>query len=226
MTRGMVPSSAAQQATTPLPEAGPARPAGPGGPGERAATSAPTAAPWLVSAQERATLFNDLTPLVRRLLADYDCEPWATQRLRAAVYDQFCTLVAAYDGRLGLSIRAYLVRTLPVAIHAYARQQASMTDEPPARIDDSLSVPRPVFQHPAGEYLRSLELRDALRALPELIARLPLPQRQVVIGRFYEGRSLEEIAARLAVSREAARSILYAAIEQLRLLSGGPRRRE
>jgi RNA polymerase sigma factor (sigma-70 family) len=192
---------------------------------DRGATSGPTATSWLVGARERAALFNDLTPLVRQLLAHYAGEPWLVQRLRAAIYDQFCTLVAGYDERREPSIRAYLVRTLPDAVHTHARQQARLMEQAAGIADDSKDPGAPL-RNPAGEYLRSLELRAALRALPGLIAHLPLRQRQVVIGRFYEGRSLEEMAAGLELSGEAVRSLLHEAIEGLRTGSGGPRRRE
>ncbi len=52
-------------------------------------------------------------------------------------------------------------------------------------------------------------LETALRALP---AR----GRQAVIARYYEGASLEEIAQRLRVEPEAARSLLGGAIDTLR----------
>ncbi|HEU4754896.1 MAG TPA: sigma-70 family RNA polymerase sigma factor, partial [Armatimonadota bacterium] len=61
-----------------------------------------------------------------------------------------------------------------------------------------------------------LSLEEVLRELPAAIARLPLRQRQVVIWRYYEGRSFEDIAEVLEIRPATARSILRHGLNNLR----------
>jgi DNA-directed RNA polymerase specialized sigma24 family protein len=56
------------------------------------------------------------------------------------------------------------------------------------------------------------------------VAQLPLRQRQAVIGWFYEGRSIEEIAGRIGVPPGTVRSWLHGGINTLRRLTLGAER--
>ena len=61
-----------------------------------------------------------------------------------------------------------------------------------------------------------------LDCLPHLIARLPKRQKQVVIWRYYEQRSFEEIAELLNVKPATSRSLLRHGLANLRKsLAGG-----
>lgn len=52
--------------------------------------------------------------------------------------------------------------------------------------------------------------------LPPVIATLPLRQQQVVIGRYYEGRTCEELAQVLEVQPATVRSLLRDGLASLR----------
>jgi DNA-directed RNA polymerase specialized sigma24 family protein len=56
--------------------------------------------------------------------------------------------------------------------------------------------------------------------LLEAVPRLPLRQRQAVIGWFYESRSVEEIAGWLGVCPATVRSLLRHGVDALRQLRG------
>jgi RNA polymerase sigma factor (sigma-70 family) len=58
--------------------------------------------------------------------------------------------------------------------------------------------------------------QEVLSRLPALIERLPLRQRQVVVGRYYDGRSFEEMAQALEVRPATVRSLLRHGLNNLR----------
>src|SRR5205823_10025098 len=136
--------------------------------------------------------------------------------LRGEIYYRFCELVAAYDPGRGIPIKPYLVRTLTASMYSYARsgwrlrQRESSLD---ADVDWEL---RPGTPNPSDEWDDQLMTRSVLQALPDAIARLPLRQRQVVIWRYYESRSYEEIAQTLEIQPATARSLLRYGIRALR----------
>ena len=63
---------------------------------------------------------------------------------------------------------------------------------------------------------RELLVANVVRMLPEMIAQVPLRQRQVVIARFYEGRSFEDIAETLSIRPATARSLLRHGLNRMR----------
>jgi RNA polymerase sigma-70 factor (ECF subfamily) len=60
------------------------------------------------------------------------------------------------------------------------------------------------------------ERNEQLLHLAEALAGLPEPQRQAVLMRYYEGRSLPEIAERLERSRAGVASLLRRGLARLR----------
>ena len=69
---------------------------------------------------------------------------------------------------------------------------------------------------PSRQWDRHLMTQEVLHALPAAIAKLPPRQRQVVVWRYYESRSFEEIAATLRVRPATARSLLRHGLNNLR----------
>jgi len=61
-----------------------------------------------------------------------------------------------------------------------------------------------------------MHTHEVLRQLPDAIALLPLRQRQVVIWRYYEGRSFESIAETLEIQAATVRSLLRHGVNNLR----------
>jgi RNA polymerase sigma factor (sigma-70 family) len=161
----------------------------------------------------RDALYKEFRPLVCRLLRQYGSESELRQDLEGEIYTQFCRLYAAYDPLRGVPLRPYLVRQLTAATYTYVRcywrrqrRELSLeywagnlhSDDPSAQWDDRL-----LMQH--------------LRAtLPEALANIPARQRKVIIWRYYEERSYEEIAHTLGIQVATARSLLRHGLNNLR----------
>ena len=167
------------------------------------------------AALDRDALYADFQPLVRRLIRQYGENPELRQDLAGEIYCRFCDLVAAFDPSRGIPLRAYLVRSLTASVYTYSRTQwrrqhrevsLEVTLE-----SDSIQCP-----DPSRQWDDTLMTREVLKALPEAIAELPLRQRQVVIWRYYESRSFEEIAESLHVRPATARSLLRHGLNNLR----------
>lgn len=175
-----------------------------------------TAVPATVSPQERDALYDDFQPLVRRLMSQYGTDPGVRDDLRGEIYYRFCELVAAYDPNRGIPIKPYLVRTLTASIYSYARSKWRLRQRESSLDAEADWELRPGSPNPSDEWDDQLMMRNVLGALPDAIARLPLRQRQVVIWRYYESRSYEDIAATLGIQPATARSLLRYGIRALR----------
>ncbi len=168
------------------------------------------------TAPDREALYAELQPLVRRLIRQYGTSLDLRQDLASEIYCRFCNLLAAYDPESGVPLRPYLIRTLPAAVYSYMRVQWRLQTREVhilPELDEG-----PVFgeQDPTPEWDQALWLQGAVDALPAAIAQLPQRQRQVVVWRYYESRTFEEIAEELGVQPATARSLLRHGIHQLR----------
>jgi RNA polymerase sigma-70 factor (ECF subfamily) len=137
-------------------------------------------------------------------------------------------LLKAHQGRAGFRggtsaemaawLRQILARTLADALRDLDRQRRDVSrerslevalDESSARLErwlvDSGMAP--------GD---AAERNEQLLHLAEALARLPEPQRQAVLLRYYEGRSLPEIGERLNRSRAGVASLLRRGLSRLR----------
>ena len=167
-------------------------------------------------AGEREALYADLQPLVRRLIWKYGEDQEMKQDLAGEIFRRFCLLLDKYDPDRGIPLRPYLVRQLSASIYTFARAQWLQRRREVSlgpdlhHLDptDSVDVTR--------EWDQRLADREVLKALPRAISRLAPRQRQVVISRFYEERSYEEIAAALDVCPATARSLCRHALRNLR----------
>jgi RNA polymerase sigma-70 factor (ECF subfamily) len=164
----------------------------------------------------RDELYGEFQPLVRRLLRQYGETPEVREELAGELYLRFSDLLNSFDPNRGVPLRAYLVRTLTAAAYTFARshwrrQKREVSLEPETNAEDiAPSV------DPTSDWDRQLMMEGVLSKLPEVIARLPQRQRQVVVWRYYESRSFEEIAEVLGIQVATARSLLRHGLNNLR----------
>jgi len=164
----------------------------------------------------RDELYTDFQPLIRRLLRQYGESSEIREELAGELYCRFNDLLKSFDPNRGVPLRAYLVRTLTAAAYTFARshwrrQKREVSMEPETNAEDiAPSV------DPTDDWDRQLVMQQVLSRLPDVIAQLPQRQRQVVIWRYYESRSFEEIAETLNIRVATARSLLRHGLNNLR----------
>ncbi len=166
--------------------------------------------------QERDALYSEFQPLVRRLIRQYGDTPELRQDLSGEIYCRFCALLEAYDPARGVPLRPYLVRQLTASVYTYAR--AGWRSEKRETSLDAFSDGEWPGHHadPTSGWDEHVATEQLFRSLPDAIAKLPKRQRQVLIWRYYEEQSFEDIAARLSVEVSTTRSLLRHALNNLR----------
>lgn len=167
----------------------------------------------------RDALYAEMQPLVRSLVRRYSPTLDSSEDLAGEIYACFCTLHAAYDPARGVPIRPYLARMLPQVVfnqlRAYWRSQKREVELWPAGAEEI--PPRwEAGQDPTGDWDQAIWLEQAVDALPLAITQLPTRQQQVVIWRYFDGRSFEEMAEQLHVRPATVRSLLRHAVNALR----------
>lgn len=165
---------------------------------------------------ERDALYAELRPLVRRLTRQYGDTYEMRQDLEGEIYCRFCELLRNFDPRRGVPLKAYIVRQLISSVYTYARSHWRRR-----RREVSLEQEVDLNEQPASgtsslEWDQELVKQEIIKALPEAIAGLPHRQRQVVIWRFYELRSYEDIAEILGVRPATVRSLMRHGLNNLR----------
>ena len=174
---------------------------------------------------ERIELYKDLQPLVGHLIRKYGGDPDLREELPGEIYWRFTQLVEAYDPGRGIPIKPYLVRSLTAFVYSYARsrqrQRIRESSLNPTAVLDDCAQADAASGDPGHLWDDQLVMRELLKSLRRAIARLPLRQRQVVIWRYYEGRSFEEIAEALSIQPATARSLLRHGVNHLRRSIGG-----
>jgi RNA polymerase sigma factor (sigma-70 family) len=192
-------------------------------PGDLVLSSSKTAALRVLDRpgqSDRELLYADFQPLVRRMIRQYGGEDAERRKdLVGEIYCRFCTILDAYDPGRGVPLRPYLVRQLTASVYTYARQHWR-SEKREVRLDSSeagaASWEPGGMTDPTGEWDDRMHQADVLRSLPQAISKLPKRQRQVVIWRYYEQKSFEEIAETLGVRLATARSILRHGLNNLR----------
>ena len=164
---------------------------------------------------DRDALFAEFGPLVRRLISQYAKDAELRQDMVGEIYFRFCALLDAYDPSRNVPVRAYIVRQLNASIYTYARQQWRH-QEREFSTDDMGDCFSDRAEDPTGSWDDALVLKDFSQALPSLLSKLPKRQAKVVIWRYYDDVSFEEIAERLEVKTATARSLLRHGLNQLR----------
>jgi len=177
--------------------------------------SDPTAVP-----DDRDGLYAGFAPLVRRLIRQYGQDADMREDLAGEIYCRFCALLDAFDPSRGVPLRPYLVRQLSLATYTYARQQWRITKREATWEMDEARAEKTVAFDPTVEWLAAIAHDQAAALLPAAMEKLPARQRNVVIWRYYEERSFEEIAELLGVQPTTARSLLRHGLNNLRKAIG------
>lgn len=169
-----------------------------------------------LSLSDREALFASLQPLVRRLIRQYGVDPELRQDLPGEIYTRFCDYLRTYDPQRGIPLKPYLINKLSASVYTYVRSQwrrerREVVLEP--ELTESVVAEA---EPPPVEWEHGWLAGDVVRLLPEIIAQVPPRQRQVVIARFYEGRSFEDIAEQLGVRPATARSLLRHGLNRMR----------
>jgi RNA polymerase sigma factor (sigma-70 family) len=186
------------------------------GAGQCAAMALPKVSATGFTCAERDALYQDFLPLVRRLVGKYGDDPELRQDLQGEIYCRFCALLADYDPDRGIPLKPFLVRTLTASIYTYARRQWRRQHRETGFSQEGRWDNLTCYDAAETSWDDALIRRQLLQLLPVGIAHLPGRQRQVVIWRYYDGVSYDEIAARLCVQVTTARSLLRHAHNNLR----------
>ena len=169
---------------------------------------------------DRDRLYAEFAPLVRRLIRQYGQNADMREDLAGEIYCRFCSLIDVFDPTRGVPLRPYIVRQLTHATYTYARQQWRIKEREAAWETEGVYVEQKFAFDPTADWLAKLAHNHALSLLPAAMAKLPARQRDVVIRRYFEERSFEEIAGILAVQPTTARSLLRHGLNNLRKAIG------
>jgi RNA polymerase sigma factor (sigma-70 family) len=180
-------------------------------------SSYPGAPAAIASNIDRDMLFAEFAPLVRRLIRQYAGEDFEMrQDMRGEIYYRFSLLLDEWDPARGVPLRPYLVRKLSASAYTFARHHWRRDKrELSMEFGEEMGDQGP-SDDPTDSWDHALALEKVLNLLPEGITQLPRRQRQLVVWRYYEQRSFEEIAERLDIRVATARSILRHGMNNLR----------
>ncbi len=176
--------------------------------------------PELLTDTDRARLYEEFQPLVRRLIRQYGDTHEQRQDLEGEIYCRFSALLDEYDASRGIPIRAYLVSKLITSVFTFARGQWRRQSHE-VSLEQRLEMGIEASDMPAGAdpttvWNRELMKEELLQAISAAIAQLPLRQRQVVVWRYYESRTFEDISVMLGICEATARSLLRHGMNNLR----------
>ena len=179
--------------------------------------SQPASPADLAPREESDALFSEFAPLVRRLIRQYGGDNAEMREdMRGELYCRFIQLLDEWDPERGIPLRPYIVRKLSAAAYTFARHHWRLdrrelkTDFGEESVEPGPSV------DPTPSWTEALAMERVLNMLPGAIAVLPRRQQQVVMWRYYEQRSFEEIAEKLDIRVATARSILRHGLNNLR----------
>ncbi len=162
------------------------------------------------------SLFGEFQPLVQRLIRQYGDEPELREDLIGEIYCRFRALVHAYDPGRGVPLRPYLVHQLAYSVYSFVRRQWRRHKREFSLEIDAIARAIPSSEDVSARWDDAMMMQKVQDGLPYAISQLSLRQRQVVIWRYYEARSFEEIAERLNVRLATARSTLRHALKNMR----------
>lgn len=168
---------------------------------------------WAAQTVQRDVVFAEFRPLVQRLIRKYGDTPEMRKDLEGEIYCIFCHLFDAFDPARGVPLKAYLVHQITTSTYTFARRHWGQV-----RREICMEVREDTTNdaNPSRQWDNNLMMQQAQGKLAEAIAQLPLRQRQVVIWRYYEHCSFEEIAETLNVQTATTRSLLRHGMNSLR----------
>lgn len=162
---------------------------------------------------EREALYAEFLPLVHQLIRKYGGTYEMRKDLEGEIYYRFCMLLTAYDPSRGVPLKPYLVYQLKTSVYTFARREWRQNKR---EIVFEAREEVPHLVDPSIEWDEEIALQQVRNLLPGAIANLPLRQRQVVLWRYFEHRSFEEIAELMNIKVATTRSILRHGLNNLR----------
>ena len=166
--------------------------------------------------QSRDILYAELQPLVRRLIRQYGDDVESRADLAGEIYCRFCAILESYDESRGVPLRPYLIRQLTTSVYSYSRRQWRTRKREIGLDADTVVALDNRPSDPSREWDHEIATKQIANCLPEAISRLPRRQRQVVLWRYFDSHSFEEIADVLEVQVATARSLLRHGLNNLR----------
>lgn len=173
---------------------------------------------WLdVPGASGENLYSHFAPLLVALLRQYGTTSELRRDLRGEIYYQFHRLVDSYSLEHGVPLADYVTYQLSQAVSNYVRtwwsDAGQFVSQQQLEVSHEAAPSLPLSDPANATGLSAAEVRK----LPQgVLASLPHRQRLVVVWRFYEERSIEQIAADLGIPPAAARSLLDQATSTLR----------
>ena len=165
---------------------------------------------------DRHALFSEFQPLVQRLIRQYGDDHDSREDLTGEIYCRFCAVLDAYDPSRGIPLRPYIVHQLAYSVYSYVRRQWRRNRREISLEVETITQSLPSVGDVSQQWDDAMMMRKVQDGLPRVISQLSLRQRQVVIWRYYEARSFEEIAERLNIQLATARSTLRHALRNIR----------
>jgi RNA polymerase sigma factor (sigma-70 family) len=182
----------------------------------RAAPSVATVPPVATDARTNL-LFAEFTPYVRSLIRRLTDDAEMRKDLHGEAWLVFRSLVERYDPARGIPLRPYLVCQLRSHLFSQCRSRRGIMRR--ETCISAVESPSRAQADPTTEWDRQIELRRLASALPEMLSHVPLRQRRVILWRYFDGMTFEEIAERLRVQPATARSLLRHGLNRLRALA-------
>ncbi len=181
----------------------------------RSISAAPTSDLRRHSGPDRDTLYLEFAPLAQRLIRQYGKTVEQRQDLQGEIYWQFCCHLDAYDPNRGVPLRPYIVRLLSASVYTYTRKQWKLEERETELNQTDCGHPM-LMLDPTPQWVHNVSQQQIIAALPLSLSQLPERQRRVIVMRYYEQRSFEEIAELLAIKAATARSLLRHGLNSLR----------
>jgi RNA polymerase sigma factor (sigma-70 family) len=164
---------------------------------------------------DRSSIYNELTPTVRRLLRQYGKDPEMREDLAGEMYCMFCYHLDRYDSQRGVPLIPYLATQIATSVHTYARRHWR-TGNREVALDLNSDLDLRFANDPTLEWTERLEREQMVQALPKALSYLTKRQRTVVLWRLIEERTFEDIAEHLQIAATTARSQLRHGLKNLR----------
>ena len=179
----------------------------------------PMSAAFLDIEADRDRLYAEFAPLVRRLIREYGQDASMREDLAGEIYCRFCAARRSTPRGVCLFALISYVNSLfqPTPMHASSggiRKREATWEIEASRVEQTAAF------DPTADWLASLAQDQAAALLPAALAKLPVRQRNVVIWRYYEECSFEDIAELLAVQPTTVRSLLRHGLNNLRKAIG------
>jgi RNA polymerase sigma factor (sigma-70 family) len=137
--------------------------------------------------------------------------------LSGEAYLIFQELLNRYDAGRGVPLRPYLVSQSRALLYSHCRARRNVKRREPCLTEAALDAA--LHEDPTPKWNHQIDRSRLLEALPDLLRRVPLRQRRVLLWRYYDELSFDEIALRLDVRPATARSLLRHGITRLRELA-------